>query len=167
LKRVLSVSVLVLLALLGLFSSTIFVVGGAGEASSTMSNANGAVRVAFNAVLEAERAGANVSDLIARLDKAARLLDEAEVALNRGNLGEASNMAGQCIGIAENVKVDADVLKASALDEAQSVFWMSFPLSAVSIAAFIVVLVLVWLWFKRRYTRKVSGTKPEVTIDEA
>jgi hypothetical protein len=153
--------------MLGPFLGSIFVVRGAGEASSNVGDAESAVLVAFNATLEAERAGANVSDLIVRLNEAAGLLDDAEVALNSGNLSGAASMAGQCIGIAESVKGDADVLKASALDEAQNVFWMLSAFSAVGIAAFVVVLVLVWLWFKRRYTTKVLDAKPEVVSDEA
>jgi hypothetical protein len=161
------VSVLSLLALVGLFSGAIFVVHGVSEASSSVSDADHAVGVAFNATLDAESAGANVSDLIAELNEAAGLLNEAEVALNSGNLSEASSMAGQCFGIAENIKGEADALKASALDEAQSAFWMPLTFSVVSIASFLLLLLLVWRRFKRRYTRKVLGTKPEVASNEA
>jgi CHASE3 domain sensor protein len=167
LKQVLTTSILIFLAVLGPFLGSIFVVRGAGEASSSVSDAESWVLVAFNATLEAQRAGANVSGLIVRLNEAAGLLDDAEVALNSGNLSEAASMAGQCIAIAENVKGDANVLKASALDEAQNVFWTSFTFFVVGIGTFVVVLVAVWLWFKRGYTAKVLGTKPEVTSDEA
>jgi hypothetical protein len=155
------------LALVGLFSHGVFVVRGADEASSSVGEADVAVRQAFNATLDAERAGANVSGLILRLNKAGDALREAENALRDGNSSEAAGEAGQCIGIAESVRSDADVLKASALDEAQTVFWTSLTFSVVSIAAFAVILVLVWRWFKRRYTRKVLGMKPEVASNEA
>jgi hypothetical protein len=169
LKRVLrgSVSFLLVLVLAGLFSHGVFVVRGADEASSSVGEADVAVRQAFNATLDAERAGANVSGLILRLNEAGGILTEAEIALKDGNSSEAAGKAVQCIGIAQSVKGDADVLKASALDEAQTVFWTSLTFSVVSIAAFAVVLVLVWRWFKRGYTRKVLGMKPEVAHDEA
>jgi len=167
LKRVLrgSVSFLLVLVLAGLFSHGVFVVRGADGASVSVGEADVAVRQAFDATLDAERAGANVSGLILRLNEAGIILGEAEMALGNGNSSEAASKAGQCIGIAESVKGDADVLKASALDEAQTVFWTSLTFSVVSIAAFAVVLVLVWRRFKRGYNRKVLGMKPEVASD--
>jgi len=169
LKRVLrgSVSFLLVLALAGLFSHGVFIVRGADEASSSVGEADVAVRRAFNATLDAERAGANVSGLILRLNEAGEILAEAEIALGNGNSSEAASKAGQCTGIAESVKGDADVLKASALDEAQTVFWTSLTFSVVGIAVFVVVLMLVWRWFKRGYVRKMLGMKPEVAAGEA
>ena len=169
LKRVLRVSVsfLLVIALVGLFLHGVFIARGADEASSSVGEADVAVRQAFDATLDAERAGANVSGLILRLSEAGGILVEAEMALGNGNSSEAASKAGQCIGIAESVKGDADVLKASALDEAQTVFWTSLTFSVVGIAVFVAVLVLVWRWFKRGYVRKMLGLKPEVAHDEA
>jgi hypothetical protein len=158
---------LLVLALAGLLSRYVFVVRGADEASSSVGEADVAVRRAFNATLDAERAGANVSGLILRLNEAGGILAEAEMALGNGNSSEAASKAGQCIGIAESVKGDADVLKASALVEARTVFWASLAFSVVGIAVFVVVLALVWRWFKRGYVGKMLGMKPEVAADEA
>jgi hypothetical protein len=140
---------------------------GADDASSSVGNADVAVRQAFNATLDAERAAANVSGLIARLNEAGGLLDEAEVALANGNLSEAVSMAGQCFGIAESVKSDAGTLKASALDQARTVFRTYLTFSVVSSVAFVVVLAIVWRRFRRGYVRKTLGMKPEVTGNEA
>jgi len=169
LKRVLKVSVsfLLVLVLAGLFSHGVFVVRGADEASSSVGEADVAVRRAFNATLDAERAGANVSGLILRLNEAGGILAEAEIALKDGNSSEAASKAGQCIRIAQSVKSDADVLKASALDEAQTVFWTSLTFSVVGIVVFVVVLALVWRWFKGGYVRRMLSMKPEVAADEA
>jgi hypothetical protein len=169
LKRILKVSVsfLLVLVLVGLFSHGVFVVRGADEASSSVGEADVAVRRAFNATLEAEGAGANVSGLIVRLNEAGGILTEAEIALGNGNSSEAASKAVQCIGIAQSVKSDADVLKASALEKARTVFWASLAFSVVGIVAFVVVLMLVWRWFKRGYARRMLGMKPEVTTGEA
>ena len=169
LKRVLRVSVsfLLVIALVGLFLHGVFIARGADEASSSVGEADVAVRQAFDATLEAERAGANVSGLILRLSEAGGILVEAEMALGNGNSSEAFSKAGQCVEIAESVKGDADVLKASALDGARTVFWMSLTFSVVGIAVFVVVLMLVWRWFKGGYVRKMLGMKPEVAHDEA
>jgi hypothetical protein len=169
LKRVLRVSVsfLLVLVLAGLFSHGVFVVRGVDEASSSVGEADVAVRRAFNAILDAERAGANVSGLIVRLNEAGSVLAEAEIALGNGNSSEATSKAGQCTGIAESVKSDADFLKASALDEAQTVFWASLTFSVVGIPVFVAVLEFVWRRFKRGHVEKMLGMKPEVAADEA
>jgi hypothetical protein len=158
---------LLIIVIAGLLSYGPFHVKGASEASKSVEDADTALHSAFNATLEAELAGANVSGLILRLNEAEGALREAEIALTNGNLSKAVNEADQCVGIAENVKSDADVLKASALDEAQRVLGQSLTFSAVSIAVFAVVLMLVWRRFKREYIGKVLGMRPEVVSGEA
>jgi hypothetical protein len=169
LKHLLSISVsfLLVLALIDLFSQGVFIVHGADDASSIVAEADVTVRQAFKATIDAESAGANVSALVLRLNEAGRILGEAEAALKNGNSTEAVNGADQCIGVADSVKGDAVVLKASALAEGQSVFRTSLAFSVVSIAVFVVLLLLVWRRFKRRYVGKVLGMKPEVPSSEA
>ena len=168
-KRCLRASAWLLLILMvaGLLSYGSPCVKGADDASVGVGNADAAVRQAFNATLEAERAGANVSGLILRLNEAGTVLGEAEIALGKGNSSEATSEAGQCVGIAESVKSDADALKASALDEARTVFWAYLAFSVVGIAVCVVALALVWRRFKRGYVGRTLGMKPEVAHDEA
>jgi hypothetical protein len=142
-------------------------VRGADEASSSVAGADVAVRQAFNATVDAERSGANVSGLIFRLNEAGSILVEAEIALEDGNSSEATSKADQSTVIAQSVRSDADVLKASVLQEANVVFVSSLLFSVVGIAAFAVALMIVWSWFKRGYVRKVLGMKPEVASDDA
>jgi hypothetical protein len=148
-----SVSLLLFLALMGLFSRGVYFVHGtySTAASSDVEAADVAVRQAFNATLGAERAGANVSSLILMLKEAGDALGNAENALRDGDAGAAAGNASLCIGIANNVSSDADVLKASALGEAHTVFWDSVAFSVAGIDVFTVVLGLVWVRFKRRY----------------
>ena len=150
---------------MSLFSHGVFVVRGANEASSSVEVADVAVRQAFNATLDAERAGANVSGLILRLNEAGDTLGEAENALRNGDSSGAEDNASLCISIAESVSSDAIVLKTSALVEAQTVFWNDLTFSVVGIEVFVIVLALVWAWFKRRYTKKMLGLKLEVASD--
>jgi hypothetical protein len=152
---------------MSLFSHGVLVVRGADDASSNVEAADAAVRRAFNATLAAERAGANVSGLISRLNEAGDALGEANDSLSDGDASAAAGNASLCIGIAENVSSDAVALKASALSEAQTGFWNSLSFSVAGISVFAVALGLVWGWFKRRYATKVLGLKPEVIADEA
>jgi hypothetical protein len=140
---------------------------GADDASSSVKSADSDLGLAFNATLDAERASANVSGLIASLNAAGGLLDEAEVALAEGNSSGAASMADQCIVIAESVQSEAGTLKASASAQARTTFWTYLTFSVVSSAAFTVALLLVWRRFKRGYLRKMLSMKPTVTANEA
>jgi len=158
---------LLVLMVAGLLSYGSSCAKGADDASGSVGNADAAVRQAFNAALGAERAGANVSGLIVRLNEAGSVLVEAEIALGDGNSSEAASKAAQCVGIAESVRSDADALKTSALDGAQTVFWMYLTFSVVGIAVFVSVLAVVWRRFKRGHVVKTLSMKPEVAHGEA
>jgi hypothetical protein len=155
------------LIIAGLLSKGPIHVRGADEASPSVAEADAAVQQAFNATLNAERAGANVSGLIFRLNEAGGILGEAEIALEYGNSTEAASKADECIGIAESVSSDADILKTSAPNEAKAAFQASLVFSLAGAAVFVLVLVVVWSWFRSRYVRKMLGRKPEVAHDEA
>jgi hypothetical protein len=167
LKRFLriSVSFLLVLVLACLFSHGVAIIRGADEASPSVAEADVAVRRAFNATLDAERAGANVSGLIVKLDEAGGLLAEAENAYKVGNFSEAVSKAEECSMLADGVIGEALSLKTMALADAQTAFWQNLTFSCVGGAAFLVVLFLVWGWFKRVYAEKLLKMKPEVASD--
>lgn len=169
LKRVLKVSVCFLLVfvLAGLFLRGCFVVRGVDDAAANVADADSAIRRAFNATLDAERAGANVSGLLVRLNDAGIVLGEAEVALSNGDSSDAAGKAGTCISMAQSVLSDAGVLRASASDAARMMFWTYLTFSVVGIGVFVVVLAVVWWRFKRGYVGNVLGMKPEVKHNEA
>lgn len=139
-----------------------FYVSASDEASSAIVEADNALRRAFEAVLEAERAGANVSDLIVKLDGAGRLLAEAENAYRIGNFSEAVSRAEECSMLADGVVGEALSLKSSALADAQKAVLQTLTFSWAGGVAFLAVLFFVWGWFKRAYAEKLMRMKPEV-----
>jgi hypothetical protein len=167
LKRVLraSVSFLLVLVLAGLFSHGVFVVRGVDGASSSVGEADVAVRRAFNATLDAERAGANVSGLILRLNEAGELLAEAEIADKIGRFSEAVSKAEQCSVLADGVMDEAITLKGEVLAGAQISFWQDLTVTIMGSAVFLVAMFFVWGWFKRAYAEKLLRMKPEVASD--
>jgi len=164
LKRVLkgSVSFLLVLVLVGLFSHGVFVVRGADGASSSVGEADVAVRRAFNATLDAERAGANVSGLMAKLNEAGELLAEAETAYRVGNFSEAVGKADQCYMLVDGVIGEASSLKSSALADAQARFSSTLMFSLAGAVVFVTALILIWVLFKPFYAKKLLKMKPEV-----
>ena len=134
---------------------------GAEEASVAVTDADGALRGAFGTVSDAESAGANVSGLIGRLNDAGVALTGAKVALDAGNYSDAFSRAGECRGLADGVVLDAGVLKNDAAAQA-SLWWVTVLLDVTGSVVFVVILFLVWRRFKRYYSDRLLGCRPEV-----
>jgi len=140
-------------------------VGWSDEASSAIEGAENVLRQAFEAVLEAERAGANISSLMTTLNEAGRLLAEAEIAYGIGNSGEAVSEADQCYVLVNGVIGEALSLKSSVLADAQRISMQTLTLSLMGSVAFLIVLFFAWGLFKRVYAKRLLKMKPEVACD--
>jgi hypothetical protein len=136
------------------------------EASLVISEANNKLKMAFEAVLDAEKAGANVSDLIIQLNSAGVLLAEAENAYRVGVFSEAVSKAEECSMLADGVMGEALQLRDSAIVNAQTVFWHNLMFSIFEGAAFLFVIFFVWSWFRRVYVKRIVNMKPEVVSDD-
>lgn len=136
--------------------------GGYVEAASSLDGAEELVCQAFETVLEAEEAGANVSILMADLNEAGALLAEAEILRRNGDVDEAAGIAEQAVVIANDVEREALELKNLASVNRQNVFWFSSVCSLVGVSVFLIVLFFVWSWFRRVYVRRLLRMKPEV-----
>ena len=161
LKQILIISLVLTLALQMACSSS-SVAWAADGVFSKIEAAEGAVGLAFEAVLEAEKFGANVSGLLGSLDSAGALLSEARMAYSTGALDEANVKANSVISMAGAVQSSALDVKYEALQDQMSALNLRYVVSVVGAAVFVVVLALVWLLFKRIFGRRVLGMKPEV-----
>jgi len=133
----------------------------ADGASASIGDAETAIRQAFNVTLGAERAGVNVTGLLSRLDEAGLDLSMAEAASNGGNASGAADLAGASKTLADGVATDALALKGSAASWFSS-FSQAFEIGLVGAGLFVVVLLLMWRWFKRYYNPRLLGSRPGV-----
>jgi len=135
--------------------------------ASALIDAEGVVASAYQTVLNAEEAGANVSSLLARLNEAEGFLAQGRVAHTQGDFDEALNFANLSKGVGVQVKDDALELRNLALNE--SLQRVSFTTAASVVACTLIAFVSLWVWrvFKRRYYQRVLGMKPEVNVDES
>jgi len=124
--------------------------------------ANTAVNRAFNATLDAEKAGANVTDLLFQLNYAAGILANAENSYQTGDFNKAAIQADSVLPIAQQVTTAAQSAKQNALVSGQNAFWTSIILSIVGVVVFVLVLFWVWRRFKQNYIERLSEAKPEV-----
>jgi len=162
---------LLILLVLSAFMSSPFVLGTHASsqmvAASAIEKAEEALASAYEAVLEAEGAGANVSALVARLSEAGELLAQAQVSYRLGDFDGAARFADLCGEIGEEVKVEAYDLRGLALEEAAQRFRWTMIGSIVGVVAILCLSLLGWRIFKRRYYGRVLGTRPEVGSDES
>jgi len=132
-----------------------------------LTEAEEAFTSAYEAVFEAEQAGANVSGLFGRLNIAGEYLSEAYVWHRSGDSENASRFAGLCYDVVEDLKSEAVELR----DEAKRLGEADFVVNMIgSVVGVIVVLVscsVAWLVFRRRYRRQFLGLRPEVVSGES
>jgi CHASE3 domain sensor protein len=138
----------------------------ADQATSKLQVANNAVNQAFNAVLDAEKAGANVTDLLAQINIAQSILAQAENSYRTGNNNIATAQADSALPIAQQVTRDAQNAKQTAIVSSQNAFWSTIALTVIGVFVFLLVLFLVWRRFKRNYIERLSEAKPELVSNE-
>ena len=133
------------------------------QTASKLQAANTAVEQAFNAVLDAEKAGANVTYLLAQLNDAEGILAQAENSYRTGDSNTAAIQADSVLPIAQEVTTAAQDAKQTALVSGQNAFWYTIAFTVIGAFVFVLVLFLVWRRFKRSYINSLSEAKPEVS----
>ena len=132
------------------------------QTASKLQAANTAIDGAFNAVLDAEKAGANVTGLLAQLNVAEGDLAQAENSYRTGDSNTAAAQADNVLPIAQEVTTAAQEAKQTALVSGQNAFWSTMAFTVIGAFVFVLALFLVWRWFKRSYIKSLSEAKPEV-----
>jgi hypothetical protein len=133
-----------------------------GEAESMVASASDGVEEAYVAVVEAERAGGDVAELVSRLNDAISLLEVAERSLGSGEYDDAFEIAEEVLSQTGTISEEAQSLREMAELRAETEFRNRLVLSLI--VSFFVILFgyAGWFYFKRYYMRKIAETKPEV-----
>lgn len=129
------------------------------QTASNLQAANSAVEQAFNTVLDAEKAGANVTQLILKLNTAGDLLAEAYNVYNSGNTANVTSLADNAFQIANQVNYDALNLRNVSLVKSQNSFWLTLAFSVAGAIVFSISLLFFWRRFKRSHVEKSFGMK--------
>jgi hypothetical protein len=134
---------------------------------TSLQNANTAVNQAFTSVLEAEKAGGNITQLLIRLNTAGQLLAQAQSTYRAGNLTGVTSKANSAKQIAEQVNTEALVLKDASLTLTRNSFWFIVTFSVGGAIIFALITLLFWQRFRRSYIKRMMSMKPEVVTDAA
>lgn len=148
------------------FNSEINVLAQTDQANSELQTANKALDQAFNAVLEVEKAGGNVTLLLAKLNNVGNILADAQNALNSGNPANITSKLENAFQMANQISVEALNLRNVSLVESQNSLWLTLIFSVVGAVAFGISLLIVWQRFKRAFIKKLLEAKPEVVENE-
>jgi predicted PurR-regulated permease PerM len=133
--------------------------------SSLMQQAEEVVSSAYVMVLNAENAGANVTNPLMKLNEAASYLSTARNLLRNEDPDGVAELIFSSIEIAVNAKNEANNLKASALANRDFANKISILISSVVVSIFLVFMFYLWQIFKRSYMRKFLDFTPRVVSD--
>jgi len=121
------------------------------DAGLAVASAESKVAECYNFALDAEQAGANVSELLRVLDEAGDLLSKAELAYGVGDYDGAGVYAAQCEGRLAGFEVQAQALRDSASWQRQLDLMVNVVGSAAGTVAVLVGGWLVWRFLKKRH----------------
>lgn len=117
---------------------------------------------AYDVVLEAEEAGANVSYLLDKLSIGGEYLAEAYIFVRFGDSESAAYLANLCAEAVNDVEDEAELLREEATRlEKADILGRVFG-SAVGVVIVVVCGFVLWELFKRYYHEKILELKPEV-----
>lgn len=155
-------TLLVFLMLGSSFNSERLVFAQTDQIASMLQDANSAVGQAFNSISEAEKAGGNVTQLLAKLNTAATILANAQNAVNSGSTANITSNLENVRQMANQVNDDALNLRNVSLVDSQNSLWLTLIFSVAGAVVFCISLFIVWRRFKRAFIKKLLSTKPEV-----
>jgi hypothetical protein len=129
---------------------------------SQLTEAESSVKKAFSAVLKAEDDGANITDLLSRLNDGMNFLAQAETAYKTGDVNGATNNAVDASAIASEVEADALEASFGASIKSQMGFWSTAVVVWLAEVAFVLFMFLGWRRFKKNHIKELSNSKAEV-----
>ena len=156
-----------MLSVLTIIPSFHLPIAKASNETASIQTADDSINQAFTNVLAAEKAGGNVTQLLARLNDAGTLLAEANNTYQTGNLDNVTSEADNARLIANQVSSDAIGIRNSSIIQSQNNLILTVVFSVISSVTFIVVMFLIWRRFKRGFTRKLLASKPTVVENAA
>jgi hypothetical protein len=149
--------------LLVLTSLPLVIVPGVGvaeenqlQALSAMAEAEADVVSAYQAVANADAAGANVSDLMVRLNEAGDYLTRAHAAYARGDSDSALELANSCQEKLVGFVADADAFAEVAVRDNNLDFFVNVVCSIVGSVGVVCGGFFVWLYIDRKHGKNGS-----------
>jgi ABC-type transport system involved in multi-copper enzyme maturation permease subunit len=132
-------------------------VASQGSAHSAISSAKSTIAQCYDAMQQAESAGANVDSLITKLNEAAGSLSNAELAYSSGDYATAYSAASQCQSQLGDFISQANTLQQSA----EATRTQNFVFNVLSLTFSVSILctgIAAWIILNKRERRTINGT---------
>jgi hypothetical protein len=147
--------------LLAYFAHACFAASSA-DAEEALSNAEENLASAYVHIAEAERAGANISELLERLVYAGGLLAEAKNSYSTGDYEKAYSLAINCSSAVNNIALEASDLKLKGEEAYGEKLMFTAGISSVGLSVLFVLSLFAWRFLRRWYVKRVLEMKPIV-----
>jgi hypothetical protein len=166
-KKIVITAITIILIVITIIASYQMVTAQITDEEISIQNANLSINQAFNSTLAAEKAGGNVTQLLARLNTAGQLLADAQNTYQTGTLTGVTSKANSAKQIADQVNTEALTLKNASQTLTQNSFWFIVTFSIGGAIVFALIMLLAWQRFRRSYIKKMLSMKPEVVDNNA
>jgi len=123
------------------------------DAGSAIAVAEERIAVCYQAVADADEAGANVTALLAILNEAGLLLSSANLAYKLGDFDSAFNLSLLSQEMLDGFVAEAGVLRENAMQQGYWDFMVNVVGSIVGAAVVVCGGFVVWFLLKRRYEK--------------
>jgi tetratricopeptide (TPR) repeat protein len=143
------------------------VYGEESEVRGKKSQAEDSLEAAYISLLEAERAGGDISGLVSLLNTALDYYSQADIALRSGKDEEALKLAEKAIEVTNEI-LEADVSIIVVSEHIEEVRFRNQLIISLGSVFFIIIFgFLGWSRFKDYYLQNMIGLRPEVVSDES
>lgn len=156
---------LLILVELSTMLPSVVALDGEAEASLAISDAEVVMDSAYQAVKEAEVAGADISGFSELLEDGAQLLAQAHTSFRVGDFDSAVRFADLTSEIGNEVSVKANQLRDLQRGLPLWQMWLTMVGSFFAVLVVVFVSFLSWRVFRRLYYRRIDVMKPEVARD--
>jgi hypothetical protein len=149
--------VVLLLTVFGGYAKSYALGASESDAALAIAAAEEKIVVCYNAAVEADGAGANVTALLVSLNEAGKLLSRAKLSFEQGDFDSAISLADEVQSNLIDFAAEAEALTETAIWEN---FWSLFVTVAGSVVGIVVVVLssfVAWLLIKRRFGRRARG----------
>ncbi len=143
------------------------VMGAESEAISKVSLAENSLEVAYLSLLEADRAGGDVPELVALLNTALEYYSESDRALELGDYDAAIQLASKSVEVS-NVVFETNINLIEVTKKVEEEGFRNQLFLSFGVVCLIVLFgFLGWNQFKVYYFHRVMDSRPEVIADES
>jgi len=131
------------------------------QAETSLNEAENSLTSAYNAVSQADRAGANVTDLVDKLNIAAALLANAYGLSRSGNYDQAISYSTRSSQDASEVQTEAESRQSVAQNSQNERLFLSSAASGVGLSVLFFSGLFLWRFMKRTYRKRILQLRPE------